>query len=140
MSQNQLEKERLAERLLITRRRAGLSQSEFAERVGVSPRAYRNYELALRDPPVDLIVGIHRAFGTELYWLLLGTEAQTSADLGPLLLKAKDYAERYIKSSDRVFDEERRTLVEAKLLSQLLSDAGDGEKMLKFLLEGKFDE
>lgn len=70
--QNQHENETIAERLLIIRRRAGLSQSEFAKSVGVIPRSYRNYEAAVRDVPLALAISVHRQFAVDLNWLLLG--------------------------------------------------------------------
>jgi len=70
--QNQHENETIAERLLIVRRRAGLSQSEFAKSVGVIPRSYRNYEAAIRDVPLALAISVHKQFDVDLGWLLLG--------------------------------------------------------------------
>ncbi|WP_416235278.1 helix-turn-helix domain-containing protein [Paracoccus sp. (in: a-proteobacteria)] len=70
--QNQHENETVAERLLIVRRRSGLSQADFAQKIGVIPRSYRNYEAAVRDIPLALVVAVHRVFEVDLTWLILG--------------------------------------------------------------------
>lgn len=70
--QNQHENETIAERLLIVRRRTGLSQSDFAKSLDVIPRSYRNYETAVRDVPLALAISVHRTFDVDLNWFLLG--------------------------------------------------------------------
>lgn len=62
----------LPERLFAVRKQTGLSQESFAQRIGVSPRAYKNYELGLREVPLSVISGIHNEFSIELNWLILG--------------------------------------------------------------------
>lgn len=62
----------ISERLLIFRRRLGLSQVEMAERLGYTSKAYRNYELSIRDVPLSVILTLHREFSADVSWLLLG--------------------------------------------------------------------
>lgn len=68
----------LAGRLLAVRKESGLSQADFAARVGTSTRAYKNYELGLRDVPLSVIVAINIEFGVEFDWLIMGRGASNS--------------------------------------------------------------
>lgn len=62
--------------------RAGtrLSQGEFAERIGVSPRAYQNYERGEREAPPSVLRRVCETYGADPAWLLCG------ADVSPSLL------------------------------------------------------
>lgn len=62
----------MAERLIHVRKQAGLTQTAFSEKIGISPRAYKNYELALRDVPLAVVVEIHKQFEVDLNWLSTG--------------------------------------------------------------------
>ena len=63
------------------RKSVDLTQAEFAEKLGVSPRAYSGYELDERDLPVSIVVKLHESFNVSANWLLLGEGAQSSEDL-----------------------------------------------------------
>ena len=46
-----------------------------AEALGMSQRAYQSYETGKRSIPVEALVDMHRKFGVDLNWILLGVEA-----------------------------------------------------------------
>ncbi|MFX4297299.1 MULTISPECIES: helix-turn-helix domain-containing protein [Roseobacteraceae] len=115
----------IAERLLVVRRRAGLSQADFAERIDISPRAYRNYELAVRDVPVALVIGVHREFDVGFSWLLLGEGADAPqasvAALERALVAVRDFQqERFLEFS---------TEKEARLIHYISTQAASGRDM-----------
>lgn len=60
---------------MAVRKNVGLSQVDFAARVKTSARAYKNYELGLRDVPLSVIAAIHTEFGISFDWLILGKGA-----------------------------------------------------------------
>jgi transcriptional regulator with XRE-family HTH domain len=62
----------LGERLLAVRVAAGLSQDAFAERLGLSPRAYANYERGEREIPAAVVRTLYEVYGTDPLWLLTG--------------------------------------------------------------------
>lgn len=62
----------VSERLQSVRKDAKLTQAEFAKAIGISPRALTNYELALREIPLAVLVNVHEKFGTDFTWLALG--------------------------------------------------------------------
>lgn len=62
----------LASRLLRIRKDAGVSQAECAEVIGVTERAYRNYELGERELPLNAAKAIIKEFSIDPMWLLFG--------------------------------------------------------------------
>lgn len=125
MSQIQLQYASIAERLLVVRRRAGLSQADFAKRIGISPRAYRNYELAVRDAPVALIIGVHKKFEVGFGWLLLGEGPDTPLASSSELERALNAVREFQK--DRAL--ELSTEKEARLIHYICSQAASGRDM-----------
>lgn len=62
----------LSERLQAVRRNEKLTQAEFAKAIGVSKRALTNYELALREIPLSVVLNVHEKFEVDLVWLAIG--------------------------------------------------------------------
>ena len=60
----------LGVRLKEARRRAGFSQEEAAEAVGVHPITISKYERDIQDPNTDALVGLARLYGVTVDWLL----------------------------------------------------------------------
>jgi transcriptional regulator with XRE-family HTH domain len=123
--QNQHENETVAERLLIVRRRSGLSQADFSKEIGVIPRSYRNYEAAVRDVPLALVVSVHRVFEVDLAWLILGERTSASVPTPgayELILDAID-------DFERVQEQPISTAKKAKQVSYLSSQFANGRNM-----------
>lgn len=59
-------------RLSLLRASTGLSQNAFADRVGISPRAYQNYERGEREIPALLLASLFDAFSVDPMWVLSG--------------------------------------------------------------------
>lgn len=123
--QNQHENETIAERLLIVRRRSGLSQSEFAKRIDVIPRSYRNYEAAVRDVPLALAINVNRQFDVSLNWLLLGESPDTPPP-PPLVIERILSAIHNFQSKKMV---EFSIQKQAKLISYLANQIANGHDM-----------
>ena len=51
------------ERLISCRRQLGITQTEAADRIGVSQPAYQRYEAGVRTPSIQVIKEIAKAFG-----------------------------------------------------------------------------
>ena len=60
------------DRVKIVRAYFALSQTEMAKRVGISLRAYQNYERGEREIPIGLIHALYEAFRVDPVWLLTG--------------------------------------------------------------------
>ena len=68
----------LANQIIFLRKRAGMSQSQLAEKLNVSPSAVGMYEQGRRVPSVDLLILLARLFNVSLDYLIIGTEARSS--------------------------------------------------------------
>lgn len=66
----------LGKRLLTVRAATGLSQQAFAVSLGLSPRAYANYERGEREMPVVLFRVLCNEHGIDPLWLLAGPERE----------------------------------------------------------------
>lgn len=64
--------EALGARLAAVRAASGLSQNAFAESLGLSTRAYVNYERGEREMPVALFRALYEVRGIDPAWLLAG--------------------------------------------------------------------
>lgn len=78
----------IGRRLAAVRDRTRLVQTEFAERMGLSPRAYQNYERGEREVPAVVLKALYEVYGADPLWLLTGLntdlKATTAADLDVL--------------------------------------------------------
>lgn len=78
-------------RLAAVRATAGLAQAAFAERLGVSPRAYQNYERGEREVPAALIKALYEIYAIDPIWLLTGP------GLKPQDLRAEAHADLLVQ-------------------------------------------
>ncbi len=77
-------------RLATLREQFRLSQKEFAAKLGVSLRAYQNYERGEREIPASLIRALYDTFKVQPVWLLLGgaDPIQNRGEIDPTLAEA----------------------------------------------------
>lgn len=66
----------LGRRLAAVRAETGLSQTAFAKALGLSLRAYANYERGEREMPVALFRALYKTYGIDPGWLLNGPADQ----------------------------------------------------------------
>ena len=95
------------ERLIACRQKLGLTQSEAAERIGVSQPAYQRYEAGVRTPSIQVVKEMAKAFNvSEAY--LTGESNQSLPDYvvvtredNPLLFsiveQCKDLADKQLE-------------------------------------------
>lgn len=63
-------------RLATVRAASGLTQVKFAERIGLTDRAYSNYERGIREIPATVVRELLDAFNIDPVWLLKGIEEE----------------------------------------------------------------
>lgn len=73
----------VASRFSEVRNECGLSQSEFARQLGISPRAVQSYEYAEREMAISVVDRLYEVFGVNPLWLLRGGEAAPQKPLPP---------------------------------------------------------
>lgn len=68
----------LAKQIRTLRINAGMSQSQLAENLNVSPSAVGMYEQGRRMPSIDLLILLASFFNVSLDYLIIGTEVRRS--------------------------------------------------------------
>src|ERR1700756_3389325 len=66
----------VGQRLRTVREKARLLQPDFALKLGVSPRAYANYERGERTLPAQAIKALYDQFSVDPIWLLSGGDSE----------------------------------------------------------------
>lgn len=66
----------IGRRLVAVRSATGLTQFEFADKLGLSPRAYANYERGEREMPTALFKALLDVFRIDPVWMLGGPEPE----------------------------------------------------------------
>ncbi len=69
----EMQERTFASRLKSVRSTLGLSQTEFAKKLGISAHAYLNYETGKVQPQVGLLQKLRELFGMNANWLLDGS-------------------------------------------------------------------
>ena len=72
----------IAERLQKLRRKAGYSQEQTAELLGISRQAVSKWESGQGKPDLDNLVRLTEIYNTSADYILLGTEKKTSSYYG----------------------------------------------------------
>ena len=106
-------------RIAALRRERGLSQSELAKRIQVSPSALGMYEQGRREPSADTMVALADSLGVTTDFLLTGRVAgPAEADaLSSLILSRVTTADRTLEDrKDRPFSREELAVLMAALL------------------------
>ena len=110
----------------------GLNQIDFAELVGVSRSAYKNYERGASDPPTSLVVQICERYGVDANWLLFGTRRPNEDELNRMAA-AIEWAFNFFEERDLAVTPAYLTRAVAVILSILDDKASDPAKALPLL-------
>lgn len=110
---------RFGRRLAAVRASAGLSQTAFAQTLGLSLRAYANYERGEREAPVALFRAVFEQYGIDPIWLLSGSgdvpqmAAARVMDLDFVDRMSQAVNDRLAAAGKRLKQEQRRSILEA---------------------------
>lgn len=90
----------IAENLAKVRKTTLLVQSDFALKLGISPRAYVNYERGERKPPYEVLNKLYEEYNVNLNWFLTGkgemfNEQQPSTSNEELERKVVEVMKKY---------------------------------------------
>jgi transcriptional regulator with XRE-family HTH domain len=125
----------LGNRIAKIRKRTGKNQVEFAQQLGVSQSAFKNYERSASDPPVSLLVHLCKEFDVGADWLILGRGAETSKtlfdELEEVVVKVREWAQSF----PIPVPAEKEAQLVSLLLRYRLENENANPEMEKFLLE-----
>ena len=86
----------ISERLALVRKETGLILTDFSKKLGVSRRAYINYENGERDVPTSVVLKLEEDFDILSTWLLTGKGPRTSDIRDQNLLSALKITDAFI--------------------------------------------
>lgn len=109
----------LGEKLKSLREQRGWTQSQAAERLGISSQVVSNYERDYRSPDKETLSRIAKVFNCSLDWLLGVTDnPERIDDLSPFDKKDKPVNRAFLELPEDVSEEEKEFL-QAQLDAQL---------------------
>ena len=105
-------------RIAALRREAGLSQSQAAQKLGVSPSAIGMYEQGRREPSMETVVAMAELFGVSTDYLLTGAAAPQERPAVEELLRSRiAAADRRLEArEDRPFSRQELAVLFAAML------------------------
>jgi len=108
-------KEKLADRIILLRKQAGLTQIELADKIGVSKSQYIRYETKDVQPPANIMNKLADALGTSVDYLISGDKNEKAK----ASLKNSELLQRF-KEIDTLPEDEQNTLI--KVISAYIRD------------------
>jgi len=107
-------------RIAALRREAGMSQSDLAKQLQVSPSTVGMYEQGRREPSAEMLVNLSRVLGVSVDYLLTGSASeQETQQLNRLLLGRITSADRHLQDrKDRPFSREELAVLLAAMLME----------------------
>lgn len=108
-------KETLADRIQTLRKKAGLTQIELAERIGVSKSQFIRYESKNVQPPADTLNTLADVLGTSVDYLISGDKSEKAKTS----LKNAELLQRF-KEIDALPEPEQNVLI--KVISAYIRD------------------
>ena len=125
----------ISERLAQVRKNTGLTQTEFAKKMGISRRAFVNYESGEREIPSSLAVKLDEVLAVNPRWLLTGEGAQTSDHTGQIIEDAVIAVRTFVVMKKlKITPEEEAKLV--ALLAEYFEQGGEKSMpLVKKMLE-----
>jgi transcriptional regulator with XRE-family HTH domain len=108
-------KEKLADRIILLRKQAGLTQVDLANKIGVSKSQYIRYETKDVQPPANIMNKLADALGTSVDYLISGDKSEKAK----ASLKNSELIQRF-KEVDSLPEDEQGVLI--KIISAYVRD------------------
>lgn len=111
----------LGPRIAALRRAAGISQSELAQKLKISPSAVGMYEQGRREPALDILAAMAEIFGVTIDFLVTGKAGSSEEEnrLTQLLLDRVNAADlRLSNRRERPFSREELAVLFAAMLME----------------------
>ncbi|WP_323008239.1 helix-turn-helix transcriptional regulator [Paracoccus sp. (in: a-proteobacteria)] len=114
----------VGERLAAFRKSLGKNQIQFAEELGVSQSAYKNYEREATDPPVSLAIKLCKEYGLSAEWLILGRSGMTAAMTDNIIESAVTVTRAFITENGFDISPEKEAKI-VRYLVRKMSETGE---------------
>ncbi|WP_405405239.1 helix-turn-helix domain-containing protein [Paracoccus sp. Ld10] len=114
----------IAKRLVHFRKSLGKNQIPFAEELGVSQSAYKNYEREATDLPISLAVKLCRDYDLSAEWLLLGRSGMTSKLSDDIIERAVTVTREFITENGFDIPPEKEAKI-VRYLIRKMSETGE---------------
>lgn len=75
----------MGSRLLALRLERSMTQAQFADSIGISPRTYHHYEKGTRSVSAEAVLALHEVYGVSPNWILLGDQPPKQSEEGKAL-------------------------------------------------------
>ncbi|NQV46691.1 MAG: helix-turn-helix transcriptional regulator [Rhodospirillaceae bacterium] len=125
----------LSERLHTVRKRTGLSQADFGKKLGISDRAYKNYELEIRKLPIEAAKLICHEFAIDIRWLLLGQGFIDSQALGDAVEAAVLETKAFFMENDVQMNPKQEAKIVRFLVQQIEENGSISEDIKRSFFE-----
>ena len=117
-------KNEMQARLEAVRKSTGLSQAAFGERLGLSDRAYKNYELGIRDLPLRIALSLAQTFDVNLAWLLTGEGAQSTPSIGEALEASVIVVREHMAATGKSPPPDKEAAIVRYVFEEILREGG----------------
>lgn len=114
----------IAERLAHFRKSLGMNQIPFAEKLGVSQSAYKNYEREATDLPINVAVKVCRDYDVSAEWLLLGRGGINEQMSDEIIEKAVIVTREFLKENGFDIPPEKEAKI-VRYLVRKMADTGE---------------
>ena len=114
----------MQERLEAVRKSTGLSQAAFGEQLGLSDRAYKNYELGIRDLPLRVALDISKQFTVNLNWLLTGEGARSTPAIGEAVEAAVQVVREHMITTGKAPSPDKEAAITRYVFDEILREGG----------------
>jgi transcriptional regulator with XRE-family HTH domain len=125
----------IGRRLAQIRLKQDQNQLEFAQALGISSGALKNYERGHTEPPVSLVRLLHERYDTNPTWFLLGLQSQTYGGIAEAVEECESVAEVAIRQIDPKANLQNKAKLLRVIFSMAMENEGqvDKDKILKML-------
>lgn len=133
----------LGDRLAQVRAAQKLRQSEFAKELGVSLRAYTNYENDSADLPLKVLKVLHERYGVSMDWLVYAEPKKVDPKLAEFVKELTAGLLQYMNTKRRFIHPRRGAEVAGFWFTKLANKEEIAESELEMLLrlaDGEDDE
>lgn len=123
---------------------SGLSQKDFADKIGVTEQAIGNYIHDRRFPKAEILLRMKQAFGVSVDWLLTGSDEKTENQIKIANNIVAEPTLSFRKTKDAIYDFQRIPVFNLDasmgLVPKLNDNEVDQDKIIDYIQLGAFPE